>query len=153
MIRVPSAVAAAATCRRRVSMSAAALAITIATLTAPATAWSVEPGPWRLGGGEALRLCGADVARHCAGITPGGGRLAQCLIDRRAALEPGCRAYLDRAKSAELTVMACAADARRLCPGVAPGGGRMIACLEGQRPAVSQACIRTLDAASEQLRP
>ena len=153
MTRVQSVAARTPARRLAPARHIAALAVVLAALTAPATAWSVEPGPWRLGGGEAMRLCGADVARHCAGITPGGGRLAQCLIDRRAALEPGCRAYLDRAKSAELTVMACAADARRLCPGVAPGGGRMIACLEGQRPAVSQACIRTLDAASEQLRP
>ncbi|MBT9292055.1 cysteine rich repeat-containing protein [Prosthecodimorpha staleyi] len=153
MTRVPSAAAAAATRRRRLAVRAGTIAVVLAILVAPAAAWSFEPGPWRLGGGEALRLCGADAARHCTGVTPGGGRLAQCLIERRAVLEPGCRSFLDRAKSAELTVMACAADARRLCPGVAPGGGRMIACLEGQRASVSPACIRTLDAASEQLRP
>jgi hypothetical protein len=153
MIRVQSVAARASACRPASARRVAALAVMIAALLAPATAWSFEPGPWRLGVGEALRLCGADAARHCAGVTPGGGRLAQCLLDRRAVLEPGCRAFIDRAKSAELTIMACAADGRRLCPGIAPGGGRMIACLEGQRAAVSPACIRTLDAASEQLRP
>jgi hypothetical protein len=38
--------------------------------------------------------CGADVRALCGGVTPGGGRLIQCLVMQSASLSPDCRGVL-----------------------------------------------------------
>jgi hypothetical protein len=38
--------------------------------------------------------CGGDVRSLCAGVTPGGGRIAQCLATNAASLSPGCKDVL-----------------------------------------------------------
>ncbi len=38
--------------------------------------------------------CGIDVRALCAGVTPGGGRLMQCLAAQSASLSPDCRGVL-----------------------------------------------------------
>ena len=40
--------------------------------------------------------CGADVRALCAGVTPGGGRIIQCLAVQSASLSPNCRSVLSR---------------------------------------------------------
>lgn len=43
----------------------------------------------------ALRsVCKADLAKLCAGITPGGGRIAACLKENAAAISAPCRDQL-----------------------------------------------------------
>lgn len=48
----------------------------------------------------AVNACIADHDRLCSGVTPGGGRIVRCLVDRSEALSPGCRAALERASNA-----------------------------------------------------
>ncbi|MBI1201166.1 MAG: hypothetical protein GC182_01515 [Rhodopseudomonas sp.] len=44
---------------------------------------------------SALRqACAEDVRVLCAGIAPGGGRIKQCFIAKRAQLSPGCKSAL-----------------------------------------------------------
>lgn len=38
-----------------------------------------------------VQACRADVARLCAGIRPGGGAIAQCLLEKQTALSSGCQ--------------------------------------------------------------
>ncbi|GLR83804.1 cysteine rich repeat-containing protein [Bradyrhizobium iriomotense] len=38
--------------------------------------------------------CGGDVRTLCAGVAPGGGRIAQCLATNAAALSPACKDVL-----------------------------------------------------------
>jgi hypothetical protein len=49
-------------------------------------------------GGAALanmrQACGGDVRSLCSGITPGGGRIKQCMIDKFDQLSDGCKAAL-----------------------------------------------------------
>lgn len=47
------------------------------------------------GGPQAwLRVCREDIRALCAGVAAGGGRIAACLRERRAALTPRCQASL-----------------------------------------------------------
>lgn len=48
----------------------------------------------------AVNACIADHDRLCGWVTPGGGRIVRCLVDRSEALSPGCRAALERASNA-----------------------------------------------------
>ena len=41
--------------------------------------------------------CGEDARKFCPGLTPGGGRIAQCLAGHAQALAPECRDLLTRA--------------------------------------------------------
>lgn len=40
--------------------------------------------------------CRADYLRHCATVTPGGGRGVACLMKVKDRLSPGCRQVLER---------------------------------------------------------
>ncbi len=40
---------------------------------------------------EAKRICANDIAKFCAGVTPGGGRLLKCLKPHVNELAPECR--------------------------------------------------------------
>ncbi len=54
----------------------------------------VESGRPPRGGGGLRAACGPEIARLCAGVPRGGGRIIQCLMSRRGALSPMCRAML-----------------------------------------------------------
>lgn len=47
---------------------------------------------------QALRkACGGDLQKYCAGIQPGGGRVAQCLQSHAGELSPDCKSAYDAA--------------------------------------------------------
>jgi len=41
---------------------------------------------------RAAESCDQDIEKHCASVEAGGGRIAQCLIDKKAELSSQCRA-------------------------------------------------------------
>lgn len=41
------------------------------------------------------QACMSDYQKFCTGVSPGGGRIKQCLIDHRAQLSEACRIALD----------------------------------------------------------
>ncbi|RDJ27475.1 hypothetical protein DWF00_11015 [Bosea caraganae] len=45
------------------------------------------------------RACQADAARLCAGVMPGGGRIANCFKEKRDQLSDGCRTALQQASA------------------------------------------------------
>lgn len=98
-----------------------------------------------------LRRCGGDIARLCDDVFPGGGRIAQCLIDQFERLSPPCRSHVAKGKLAKTIVFACEADAARVCPDVRPGDGRIVFCLNDNRTRLSTSCNRALDGVEDVL--
>jgi Cysteine rich repeat len=41
--------------------------------------------------GAVRAACGADIRSLCAGIQPGGGRIIQCMREKRDQLSAGCK--------------------------------------------------------------
>jgi len=60
----------------------------VAAQTASPSMWSIR------------RACGSDIRSVCAGIMPGGGRIKQCMIEKRDQLSSGCKAALANARAA-----------------------------------------------------
>ena len=47
---------------------------------------------------DAMTYCKADIARLCAGIAPGGGKIIACLNAKRDQLSASCKTALDSQK-------------------------------------------------------
>ena len=65
-------------------------------LALPASAQGAAPS------GDVRQACMADIRSLCAGITPGGGRIKQCMIEKHDQLSQGCRDALKN-RSANVT--------------------------------------------------
>ena len=48
---------------------------------------------------RAADVCEEEIDKHCASIEPGGGRIAQCLIDKESELASACRAEVAGVKA------------------------------------------------------
>ena len=48
---------------------------------------------------KAADACREDAEKFCAGIEPGGGRVAMCLEQNFESLSPGCKQVMEQAKS------------------------------------------------------
>ena len=40
--------------------------------------------------------CWEDIEKHCANIAEGGGRIAQCLVSKKASLQSSCQSMLNK---------------------------------------------------------
>jgi hypothetical protein len=74
------------------------LALAIAAIPAPASAQ--VPGVNNPAVQAAMSSCKEDRAMFCASVSPGGGRIARCLMEHMDALTPGCRTALNEARTA-----------------------------------------------------
>lgn len=134
-------------------MTALALALLMAASLAPRMAAAQELGAGRALIRSALAACGGDIARLCADVLPGGGRLAQCLTDNRAKLSPACGDEIDKGKTYRKAMFACTNDAERYCADVRPGGGRIVRCLGEHRADLSRDCHAALTEMRDMLTP
>lgn len=110
---VPSGGAPAVQCldRNKAKLSpACAKAVSAASGSAPAPAAATGAAPAAAPAGPtaivlrplrpreelliARSACGGDVRTLCAGVPPGGGRVAQCLASRAGSLSPACKDVL-----------------------------------------------------------
>jgi hypothetical protein len=101
----------------------AAFALATPWLAAPAAAAEDRPS---------MQACGADARQWCAGVQPGGGRIAGCLREHEQKLQPACAAQLGQLE-------ACAAEMKRLCP-QARGEGELRRCVGSKRSELSAGC-------------
>jgi Cysteine rich repeat len=80
----------------------------------------------------ATQACRADAQRLCAGVQPGGGRIAACLREHEAKLSPPCQAQLGKLEG-------CAAEMKKICP-QAQGEGELRRCARAKHAELSAIC-------------
>lgn len=78
-----------------------------------------------------IKACKSDADKLCAGIQPGGGRIAECLIKNQAAVSAPCQSQLS-------TIKQCAQEAKTICGDASQG--TLAACLQTNRDKFSAAC-------------
>lgn len=85
--------------------------------------------------------CRAEVARFCAQVSPGQGRVAQCLKESYWQLSEGCQAH---AKTVDAglkdTLQACQDEMLLYCSRADIAGGRSAQCLAKERARLSPDC-------------
>jgi hypothetical protein len=104
------------------------------------------------GAARAEDACRPDVERLCAGIPPGGGRIAACLKANQAQVSPACQAELASvARKVKEVGEACADDVASFCPDVPPGRGAVLRCLAAARADLAPPCRAVVGGAQEKL--
>ena len=91
--------------------------------------------------------CRQDVDTYCSSVTPGDGKVHQCLVDHQEQLTTACRAetnhlQMTAASNVKLSPSlgrACAAERAQHCAGVTPGKARVFNCLLANADAVRHA--------------
>ena len=117
---------------------------------------------------DMMTVCAPEIARFCADVARGRGRIAACLAGRSNAISAGCLGEVRAASNGRLVPgevrrifdpslrarlpQSCTAAAASLCPGVPLGDGRIFACLYGRSDRVSQTCNNESQAALRQAR-
>lgn len=85
--------------------------------------------------------CANDVAKFCADVERGGGRILQCLGQHDKELSPACKIQMANMKNnTKQAQRECAGDVEKFCKGIQPGGGRIIKCLKEHQSELSPAC-------------
>jgi Cysteine rich repeat len=103
-------------------------------------------------GDEVLNGCNTELARFCAEVAPGEGRLLACLYAHGDKISRRCdyalynaAARLERAIGAMTHVVsACRAELETHCAGVDMGEGRVAQCLKDHASELSPGCDRAL---------
>ena len=85
---------------------------------------------------ELTGACLKDAKAQCPGVTPGGGKIRDCLKTHIQDLSDDCKAVLVKAVNAK----ACADDVKQYCAGMEAGGGKIEACLKAKIADLSDAC-------------
>ena len=92
--------------------------------------------PTSLTSAKLTGACLKDAKAQCPGVTPGGGKIRDCLKTHIQDLSDDCKAVLVKAVNAK----ACADDAKKYCADIQAGGGALEACMKSHVAEVSDAC-------------
>ena len=92
--------------------------------------------PCSMASAELSGACLKDAKAMCPGVTPGGGKIRDCLKTHIKDLSDECKDVLVKAVNAK----ACADDVKQYCAGMEAGGGKIEACLKAKIADLSDAC-------------
>ena len=92
--------------------------------------------PCSMASAELAGACLKDAKALCPGVTPGGGKIRDCLKTNIKGLSDECKEVLVKAVNAK----ACADDVKKYCADTKPGEGRVEACMKAHVADVSDAC-------------
>jgi hypothetical protein len=92
--------------------------------------------PSSMASAELSGACLKDAKAMCPGVTPGGGKIRDCLKTHIKDLSDECKDVLVKAVNAK----ACADDVKQYCAGMEAGGGKVEACLKAKIADLSDAC-------------
>jgi len=85
-------------------------------------------------------VCAKDTKEHCSKVSPGAGRVVECLHKHRGSLELECRKQVDHeAKWVVPWRQACGSDADQLCSS-AKTAWQLLACFDKNKSKVSAPC-------------
>ena len=89
--------------------------------------------------------CGTDMQQFCPNLTPGEGKLRDCMNEHQNDLSAKCRDFRAEARAhwhaaREKFDKACKEDVQKFCADVKPGEGRLGTCLKTHENALSPAC-------------
>jgi hypothetical protein len=108
----------------------------------------------------AKKDCQPDIQKLCSDVTPGEGRIVECLSSKSDKVSSQCMKGVN-ALSAEVKSRfekiagrfndACSQDVARWCGRVPAGQGRLLSCLSGRRDDLSQKCDKYLRDASTEI--
>jgi hypothetical protein len=100
--------------------------------------------------GKGSGPCAEDAKKLCAGMEPGGGRIARCMKEHEAELSPACHSQIQAAKERiEQVKEECKADAEKFCKGIRPGHGRILSCLKSHQSELAPACAAEFNRAKK----
>ncbi len=90
--------------------------------------------------GAFAQVCSKDVAKFCANVKPGEGRISRCLGEHEAQLSPACKTHRAQLKEAiKTTEQTCKDDITKYCAGQ-KGQSRLIECLIAKKSQLSPNC-------------
>jgi len=89
--------------------------------------------------GMLRQACGADIKQFCAGVKPGGGRIAACAKEHVADFSEPCKKALF---TTAIVVKACKADVKDKCAGMKPK--EIGACVKEHFAELSEPCKDSL---------
>ena len=92
--------------------------------------------PCSMASAELSGACLKDAKALCPGVTPGGGKIRDCLKTNIKGLSDECKEVLVKAVNAK----ACADDVKQYCAGMEAGGGKIEACMKAHVADLSDAC-------------
>jgi hypothetical protein len=97
---------------------------------------------WAQSSGDALSgPCEADLQTFCSSVSPGGGRVSDCLARYQDQLSGECQEYLQKSAAALKNLReACAGDAQDYCRNTKTSFKRIVACLKENYNDISRDC-------------
>jgi hypothetical protein len=97
--------------------------------------------------------CAEDIKKYCSAVTPGGGRIVNCMQAFEDKISPQCTYALDEVEldfqditeKLKESVQSCQGDIAKLCGNIQPGQGRIAACLSASRASITQSCSKAIE--------
>ncbi|MBA3324351.1 MAG: hypothetical protein H0T41_03450 [Rhodobacteraceae bacterium] len=117
---------------------------------------------------DMMTACSSEVARYCANVSEGRGRVSACLASYMGQLGAACRPEVQAVGKSRLTPsyvrkvfnpafrlalpQVCTGPAAQYCPGMTPGEGRVFACLYAYSDRVGKTCSDAAQVALKQVQ-